>query len=112
MLSVLNFIPDRRSSKTCKWTVAFLKVESTCTHKVIVYSFGRFVQLSVIYNTNPQNKREHTLISFKTTFIINFRHEKVDNKMYCGVCIMVGIVNRNYVRRPDSNSYLGQQSFS
>ena len=27
----------------------------------------------------------------------------------CVVCIMFGIVNKNYVIRPDSNSYLGQQ---
>ena len=26
MLIVLKFIPDRRSSKTCMWTVVFLKV--------------------------------------------------------------------------------------
>ena len=52
------------------------------------------------------------LISFKTTFIINFRHEKVDNKMYCVVCIMFGITNKNYVKRHNSNSYLGQQSLS
>ena len=25
---------------------------------------------------------------------LNFRHEKIDNKMYCVVCIMFGIVNR------------------
>ena len=48
------------------------------------------------------------MILFKTTFIINFRHEKVDNKMYCVVCIMFGIENKNYVKRPDSNSYFGQ----
>ena len=47
------------------------------------------------------------LISFKTTFIINFRHEKVDNKMYYVVCIMFGIANKNNVKRPDSSSYLG-----
>ena len=52
------------------------------------------------------------LISFKTTFIINCRHEKVDNKMYCVVCIMFSIANKNYLKRPDSNSYLGQQSLS
>ena len=52
------------------------------------------------------------LISFETTFIINFRGEKIDNKMYCGVCIMFGIANKKYMNRPDSNSYLGQQSFS
>ena len=69
---------------------------------------GRFVQLSAIYNTNPQ--KQNTLISFKTTFIINFRQERVDNKMYCVVCIMFGIANKNYVKSPDSNSYLGQQS--
>ena len=28
MLSVLNFIPDCRSSKTCMWTVTFLKLEN------------------------------------------------------------------------------------
>ena len=52
-------------------------------------------------------------ISFKTTFIINFKHIKeVDNKMYCVMCIMFGTVNKNYVKRHDSNSYLGQQSLS
>ena len=30
--------------------------------------------------------------------------------MYCVGCIMFGIANKNYVTRPDSNSYLGQQS--
>ena len=30
--------------------------------------------------------------------------------MYCVVCILFGIANKNYVKRPDSNSYLGQQS--
>ena len=35
-----------------------------------------------------------------------------DNKMYCDGCIMYGIANKNYVERPDSNSYLGQQSKS
>ena len=30
--------------------------------------------------------------------------------MHCVVCIMFGIANKNYVKRPDSNSYLGQQS--
>ena len=43
---------------------------------------------------------------------MNFRHEKIDNKMYCVVCIIFGIANKNYVKRPDSNSYLGQQSLS
>ena len=52
------------------------------------------------------------LILFKTTFIINFRHEKVDNKLYCVVCIMLGIANKFYVKRPVSNPYLGQQSLS
>ena len=28
MLSVLNSIPDLRSSKTCMWTVAFLKLRT------------------------------------------------------------------------------------
>ena len=32
--------------------------------------------------------------------------------MYCVGCIMFGIANKNYVIRPDSNSYLGQQSLS
>ena len=96
MLSVLNFIPHRRSSKTCMWTVAFLKVEnqySTCTHKVVEDSVGRF-EVCVIYNTNPQTQTCNTLIYFKTTFffIINC-HEKVDNKMDCVVCIMFGIAN-------------------
>ena len=35
------------------------------------------------------------LISFKTTFIMDFRHEKADNKMYGVVCIMFGIANKN-----------------
>ena len=43
---------------------------------------------------------------------VNFRHEKVDNKIYCVVCIMFGIANKNNVKRPDSNSYLGQKSLS
>ena len=50
------------------------------------------------------------MISLKTTFIIKCIHEKADNKMYGVVCIMFGITNKNYVKRPDSNSYLGQQS--
>ena len=49
---------------------------------------------------------------FEKTFIINFKHEKIDNKMYCVVCIVFGIPNKNYVKRPGSNSYLGQQSLS
>ena len=32
--------------------------------------------------------------------------------MYCVVCIMFGIANKNYVKRPESNSYLGQQSLN
>ena len=28
----------------------------------------------------------------------------------CVACIMFGIANKNYVKRPDSNSYLGQQT--
>ena len=49
--------------------------------------------------------------NYSNNFIINCRHEKVDNKMYCVGCIMFGIANNeNYVTRPDSNSYLGQQS--
>ena len=67
---------------------------------------GRFEQLSIIYNINPQRKNMNMLILFKTTFIINFRHETVDNKMYCVVCIMFDIANKNYMKRPDSNSYL------
>ena len=42
-------------------------------------------------------------MSFKTTFIINYSHEKVDNKMYCVGCIMFGIANKNYVTIPDTN---------
>ena len=42
--------------------------------------------------------------------IINLDIKTDDNKMYCAVCIMFGIANKNYVKRPDSNSYLGQQS--
>ena len=76
---------------------------------IVEHSVGRFV-VSVIYNTNPQKQKWNMLIYFKTTFIINIRHEKVDNKMYCVVCIMIGIANKNYVKRPDSNLYLGQQS--
>ena len=57
-------------------------------------------------NINPQN----TLTSFNTSFIVNFRNEKVDNKIYGAVCIVFGIENKNYVKRTDSNSYLGQQS--
>ena len=49
MLSVLKFIPDRRSSKRGK-----------------IYTIER--------------GKICTLISFKTHFIIKFRHEKVDNK--------------------------------
>ena len=43
-------------------------------------------------------------------FSLNFRHEKVNNKIYCVVCIMFGIANKNYVKRNNSNSCLGQQS--
>ena len=56
---------------------------SNCHPKVIKHSMGRFIQWSIIYNTNPQKHTGNTQISFKTTFIINFRHENVDNKMYC-----------------------------
>ena len=45
-------------------------------------------------------------------FSLNFRHEKVDNKMYRVVCIMFGIANKNYMKRPDLNSYLDQLSLS
>ena len=58
MLGVLNFIPDRRSYKIYMGTVAFENHQYTCTHKVVEYSVERFVQLSLIYNTNPQNKSE------------------------------------------------------
>ena len=27
-----------------------------------------------------------------------FRHEKVDNQMYCVVCLMFGIANKNHVK--------------
>ena len=50
------------------------------------------------------------LIFFKTKFLIDFKYDMVDNKMYCVGCIMFGIANKNYVKRSDSNSYLGQQS--
>ena len=43
-------------------------------------------------------------------YSLNFTYEKVDNKMYCVVCRMCGIPNNNYVKRPGSNTYLGQQS--
>ena len=43
-------------------------------------------------------------------FSLNFRHEKPDIKMYCVVCIMFVIANKNYMKRPGSNTYLGQQS--
>ena len=77
---------------------------------VIKHSVVRFVQLSIIYNTTPT--KINVKYSDLTTFIINFRHEKVDNKMYCVVCIMFGIANKNYVIRSDSNLYLCQQSLS
>ena len=32
--------------------------------------------------------------------------------IYVCVCIMLGIANKIYVKRPDSNPYLGQQSLS
>ena len=38
--------------------------------------------------------------------------KRFDNKMYYVVCIMVGIANKNYMKRPDSNAYLGQQTLS
>ena len=50
MLSVLKFIPDRRSSNKA-WEDFTIERGKICT-----------------------------LISFKTPFIIKFRHEKVDNK--------------------------------
>ena len=43
-LIVLNFIPDRRSSKNCIGTVSFFKVcepLATSTHKVIEHGVGR-----------------------------------------------------------------------
>ena len=43
----------------------------------------------------------------KLWFSLNFTHEKVDNKMYLVVCITFGIAKKNYVKIPDSNSYLG-----
>ena len=114
MLNVLNFIMDRRSSKTWMWTHVFKRLRTTSIHVLQGHrhSVGRFVQLRVIHNPNPQSKHETlTLISLKT-FIRNFRHEKFDNKMFCVVCIMFGIANKNYVKRPDSNSNLGQQSLT
>ena len=52
------------------------------------------------------------LITFKTAFIVNSIHEKGDNKMVCVGCIMFGIANKNYLQRPNSNSYLAQQFLS
>ena len=46
-------------------------------------------------------------------FSLNFRHEKVDNKIYSVGCIMFGIANKNYMKKDlTQNSYLGQQSLS
>ena len=69
------------------------------------------VEKSIIKSTSRVRKYQ-TWSHGRPPFIIDIRHEKTDNKMYCVVCIIFGIVNKNYVKRPDSNSYLGQPSLS
>ena len=46
------------------------------------------------------------------TLVKTLDMKKVDNRMYCVVYIMIDIANKNYMNRPGSNSYLGQQSLS
>ena len=65
-----------------------------------------------IYTKNESTSRVRNFQTWSHRFSLNIRHEKVGNKMYCVVCIMFGIANKNYVKRPDSNSYLDQQTLN
>ena len=57
---------------------AHLQQLSSQGHKTERGNICTVEHTDVEYKSTKQT--ENTLISFKTTFIINFRHEKVDNK--------------------------------
>ena len=76
----------------------------TCHHKVTKQSMGRFVQLSIMYNTNPQKQPEMRQFLLKQLSLSTLDMKSLSIK--CVVYIMFGIANKYYVIRPDSNSYL------
>ena len=81
-------VPGRRFGKP--W-YNHLYVEIFAIHK------GGCTQLII------KNESSSRVIKFQTwshggpCFSLNFRHEKLDNKLYRVVCILFGIANKNYV---------------
>ena len=68
--------------------------------------------MGAINESTSRVRKFHAWSHGRPWFSLYFRYENVDNKIYCVVCIMFGIANKKYVKRPDSNSYLGQLSLS
>ena len=92
----------------------FYTVKGSIIHNVINFCFMKgtsnrlaSTQKVDVQKSTLQNETTSRVRTFQTWTDGKpwFRHKKVDNQMYCVVCITFGIANKNHVKRPISNTW-------